>query len=265
MNPTAQKYGASGFPEVNLVPKEIDQKRIMRVVQVGSVIGVLAVIALVALGYVGALAGKSVANDKLHNAFADEDAALTERNAKADVYTEYATREEQEFALLAVGWGELDYPQLITAILAQDDPETAMISLHVSGPSITTIGGGDVDPILGGGIGRVDFQASARSYEAAIALADRLEAIPGIARVQILSQAFGPDHGRDYWLVNGTAAVTDSYLTRRLVPENGLFPPELWDTFIQGVISASMASDTVETPAPAPEPTASATPSSEEE
>lgn len=258
MNPVAQKYGASGFPEVNLLPKEIDQRRIMRVVQVGSVVGVLAVIALLALAYVGALASKSVVQGQLEDVFEKEDAAVKERDEKASVFNEFARREQQEYALLAIGWGETDFASALTATLAQDNPEVALIRFDYMGPNVVSVGGEKVDPTLGGGIGRFNFTYTARTYEEALAYADRLEAVPGIAKVFATNQRFGADHGIDYWTVEGSAVITDAYLTRRLIPENGLFAQSLWEEFIQATIAESLVSDgAVSEPTPEPTPTPS--------
>lgn len=224
MNPLAQKYGAPSLPQVNLVPKDINDKRTMRVVQTLAGLGVLAMVVLVAIVYLGALAAKSIASGNLDDAFVAEDTALDVRDAKLSVFQEYQSREKEEISLIRVGWADTDYSALVTSILAQDTDQTSFQDLKVYGPSAEGFGGPGVDPLFGGGVGSFDFTAHARSYDEATALIARLEAVPGIAKVHATAEELTSAPPGALWMITGTGAITSQALTHRLEPQGGIVP-----------------------------------------
>lgn len=256
MNPIAHKYGAPQLPQVNLVPKDIGERRAMRAVQTFAALAVVAAIVLLALAFVGAYAAKSVAEGDLKDAFASEQEALAQRDAKRSVYDQFAAEETRELTLLQIGWAEIDYSALATSLLAQVDKDSAFTELQFYGPSADGIGGGDVDPLWGGGVGRFEFKAQTRSYEQAIALVARIEAVPGVANVVATEQVYESQAPTVTWEVTGTGVITPLALTRRLIPVDGVIDPASIDLILSGV----GASTTVPSPEPTEEATAGATP-----
>lgn len=257
MNPIVTKYGASPLPQVNLVPKNINDKRTMRLVKTIAGIAALAAVVLVALVFFGAYAAKTVSQNALRDALNDEDQAVAARDAKVDVYYDYVTQETQEFTLFQIGWPEIDNSRLLTSILAQDTDEVSFESVHIYGPNATVRGGPEVDPIFGGGVGSFDFVAHARTYEDALALMDRLEEVPGIAKVQLQSQDYLGDVNNLSWEVTGRGVLTSLLLTHRLEPEDGIVDPQVVDALLGGETGlAADASSPSPTPTPTPTPTA---------
>ncbi len=247
MNPLAQKYGAPQLPQVNLVPKGIGERRAMRAVQTFAALALVAAIALLALAFGGAYAAKSVAEGDLRDTFADEQDALDQRDAKRAIYDQFAAQETRELTLLQIGWAEIDYSDLATSVLAQVDEDSAFTELHFFGPSADGVGGASVEPLWGGGVGRFDFKAQTRSYEQAIALVARIEAVPGIAKVIATEQIYESEAPTLTWEVTGTGVVTPLALTRRLIPVDGVIDPASIDLILSGVGAATVV--------PSPEPT----------
>lgn len=253
MNPIATKYGASPLPQVNLVPKEINDKRTMRFVQTIAGIAVAAAVVLIAVAYVGAYATKSVAKDSLYQAFSEEDAAVAARDERRDVYQDYVVQETAELTLTQIGWAELSYADLLASVLAQDNDQMSFGSVHFYGPNANGFGGAEVDPVFGGGVGRVDFVAYVRTYEEALALIARLEEVPGLAKVYATAQNFESGSPNTTLEVDGTAVLAPLLLNGRLIPAEGIVQEQILDSIGNQSTSESTAS-----PSPSSEPAADA-------
>lgn len=253
MNPLATKYGASPLPQVNLVPQDINDKRIMGLVRTFASLAVLAAVVLVGLAFFGAYTAKNAAKDSLDSAFTVEDNAVAERDAKRSVYEDYVTQETSELTLTQIGWAEMSDSDLVTSILAQVNTESSFESLHVYGPNANGIGGPEVPSVFSGGVGRLDFVAETRSYEEGLALIARLEAVPGLAKVYGTSKEFGTSPQGTYWEVSGSAVITPLLLTGRLNPTDGIV-----DQSILEAITVPLSVGGTPSPAPSVEPTAGA-------
>jgi hypothetical protein len=238
VNPIAQKYGAAPLPQVNLVPREIGDRRKMRAIQTFAALAVAAFVVLIAIVFVGAYAARSVAEGALEDAFKDEQAAIEARDAKRGVYDDYIAQETRELTLLQVGWAEIDYSALSTSILATEDADTAFTELEFFGPSADGIGGGETHPLWGGGVGRFDFVAQTRTYAQAIALVDRIEAVPGVAKVVATQQVYEAEPPTVTWQVTGTGILTPLALTNRLVPVDGIISASSRDLILSDVGAA---------------------------
>jgi hypothetical protein len=260
VNPISSKYGAPLLPQVNLVPKDINDKRTMSLVRTVAALSVVGVLVLVGIVFFGAYAAKTVAKNGLHDALVAEDDAVTERDAKADVYYDYVKQETQEFTILQIGWAEINYSALLTSILAQDNPEVSFDSVHIYGPSDSAIGGPAVDPLLGGGVGAFDFEAKTRSYEDAMKLVERLELVPGIAKVTLTDQAYKSEGEGVSWSVTGRGTLTPLLLTGRLSVDGGVVEQQVMDALLGSGVGM-----VPETPSPSPEPTPEPTPTAESE
>jgi hypothetical protein len=247
------KYGASGLPQVNLVPKTINDKRIMGLVRTVAGLALVAAFVLVGLAFFAAYVAKGVARDNLYDAYTAEDTAVADRDAKRNIYEDYLAQETSELTLTQIGWAEISYSELIASILAQDNAEVSFETFHVYGPNANGIGGSEVSPVFGGGVGRLDFVAYARSYEEGVALIARLEQVPGIAKVYGASQTFENTSPNVYWKIEGSAVITPLLLTGRLSPSDGIVD--------QGVVDAVIgqnSADPTASAAPSPEPTPAA-------
>ncbi|MDN4486705.1 hypothetical protein QQX10_00825 [Demequina sp. SYSU T00039] len=258
MNPTAQKYGASVLAGVNLIPADIAERKKMRAVRTTAVIVVLIAVGAVVVAFLLALAARGVAQLDLDNASRDQEAAIAERDGKAQVYTDALQREREEYTLAQIGFGEIDYAQLTAQIQATRSDTASFDSILVHGPTADTLGAGPRDDLYGGAVGTFEFEARAESQASASALLRRLEAIPGIADVRGVTEAFATEGGVDYWEVSGTGSITAKWLTLRLVPEDGfagvdaVTVVEAQDTDEESPLTAPSA-----TPSPSAEPTAS--------
>jgi arginine exporter protein ArgO len=224
MNPQLRaKYGSAHFPSVNLIPKEIAEKKALRRVQFVAVVAILIAVGVVALGYFGALATKQIAQNNVDDALEAQTAAVSERDAKVGVYDNYRRIETEEYGLTQVGFGEIDYAQLTTAIVGTANDETSFDAVQILGPNGAGFGAGTADPVFGvGGVGSIGFTARATSAEEATALIARMEAVPGIAKVTAVTEAYFSEDGNDYWQVEGTAGLSTVRLTMRLVPQDGI-------------------------------------------
>lgn len=260
MNPIARKYGAPIFPQVNLVPKAIGERRAMRTVRTFAGLAVAAVIALLTVVFLGAYAAKSVATGNLNNSFKDEQAAIGARDAKAGVYHQYVAEETRELTLVQIGWAEIAYAALETSLMAQTDADVSFKALHFYGPSADGVGGGAIDPLWGGGVGRFDFTAQTRTYAQAIALLDRLEALPGVAKVVATKQIYESEAPTVTWEVTGSGVITSTALTRRLLPVDGVIDPKLIELILGGVGVPTPEPSVAPSAQPSPQPKDQPTP-----
>lgn len=246
MNDIAKKVGAPGLPQVNLIPKELAEKRAMRAVQVTALFAVLIAVGLIVVGYVLALGAKTLAQNELEDARSEQSQALEARDAKVTVYDNALVREQQEYTLAQIGYGEVDYSQLSASVLATANADSSFDEVHFLGPSALGLGSVQ-EGFYGGGVGSVEFVARTSSSEEATALIARLEAVPGIAKARGTAEEYVDDGGSTYWGVTGSALITDVRLTGRILPEEG----------ITGIEPAVIAGgETAAIPTPEPSPTA---------
>ncbi|MDN4473349.1 hypothetical protein [Demequina zhanjiangensis] len=249
MNPIAQKYGAPRLPGINVIPQEIAEKKKMRAAITTAVLVVLIAVAVVIVGFVLAFIARVAIEADRDSAVEDELAAVAERDGKAQIYYDVLEREQEEFTLAQIGFGEIDYAQLTASIQGTASGETRFEEIHLEGPSalgvVDTTSDGSV---FGGSIGTVSFIAHAESLEAANALIASLEAVPGIANVRGVTEAVGSDGADSYWRLEGEGVLTDLLLTGRLIPTDGL-------TAVDSAL-APIIGPTVE-PSPTPVPSAS--------
>lgn len=258
MNPVAQKFGAPALPQVNLVPKEFHEKRTMRVVQTFAGLAVAGVIALIAVVYVGTWIAHSVAQDNLNDALADEDVAVLDRDSRKTVYDAYVAQERSELTLAQIGWAEVDYANLLTATIAQDNPEISFKRLEFVLPNAA--GGASTQPVdlWDGGVGTVHFEMYARTYEEGLKGIATLEAVPGIANAYGMVQKYDEQGAVVLWKVSGSAEITELFLTNRLTPVDGLLVQDVLD---QIVLSSQAGPPTAPPVEPTAAPTASPSPS----
>ncbi|NTV38342.1 MAG: hypothetical protein HGA51_00055 [Demequinaceae bacterium] len=239
----------------------------MRTVRTFAGLAVAGVIALLAVLFVGAYAAKTVAQGNLEDSFKDEQAALEARDAKVSVYDQYVAEETRELTLVQIGWAEIDYAALEASVMAQANADASFTALNFYGPSADGAGGGAIDPLWGGGVGRMDFTAQTRTYAEAIALVGRLEALPGIAKVVATEQVYESEAPTVTWEVKGTGVITSTALTRRLLPVDGVIDPRLIELILGGVgvpaPEPSVAPSAEPSAQPSAEPTATASAGSE--
>lgn len=263
MNPTAVKYGAPPLASVNLVPKDIQERRKMRAVQLTAVVAVLIAIGAVLLAFLTAIGTQAAAKSGLDNALARQNEAIGQRDGKVNVYTAYATREAQEFALAQAGFGEIDYSQFATAFAnAASDGKTSFETIAYFGPSALGFGGSDQDPLFGTGVGSIQFTARAVSTVEATRLIKRLEALPGVASVRATTESFQSNSGETFWMVDGVAIITPSVLTMRIVPEETVTGV---DAMVMVATQGSDAPGVAPTPAPSAAPSVAPSPGTESE
>jgi hypothetical protein len=260
VNPVATKYGAAPLASVNLVPKDVQDRRKLRAVQFTAGLAVLLAIGAVVLGFLVALGAQAAANSSLADAVARQDAAIAERDAKAPVYDAYVSREEQEFALSQAGFGEINMSQYVMAIgNTAADGKTNFVEIKVHGPSALGFGGSEPDALFGTGVGTIEFTARSVSAIEASRFIARLEAVPGVASVKAVTEEYFDEGGTVYWEIRGTALVTQNVLTMRIIPTetvtglDALTLVRTQDTDTPGVAP---------TPEPSASPSASPSPSS---
>lgn len=253
MNPVAQKYGAAHLAGINLIPVEIAERKRMRTFVSMAVISVLGAIALVILAFLAAFTTRQAAQGDLDDALAAQTAAVADRDGKAGIYRDVQERESAEYALAQIGFGEMDYAQLTSALQSVTNDDTSFDLFEVAGPSAAGLGGGAQDGVFRGGVGTFLFEARATSFESATALIERMEAIPGIAQVRGTAEYYDADGSDFYFRVEGAGVITDLRLTGRLTPEGG----------ISGVDALTLIAeqDPEQFPIPVASPSAEATPS----
>lgn len=260
MNPIASKYGAPLLPQVNLVPKDIAERGAMRRVQTIAALAVLAAVIGLAVVGAGAFGAKTVARGNLDDALAAETAAIEARDAKASVYDQYVVQETREVTMLQVGWAEIDYAALYASITAQVDPEAGYADIHIYGPSAEGTGGVERHPIDGGGVGTFSVIAQTRTYEQANALVKRLEAVPGLAKVQVEIGQYEQEAPAVSWEARITGVLTPLVLTNRLTPRDGLIEVSIVDAIVEAAedpnaaVTAPVPSDPAASPSPVPSP-----------
>lgn len=257
MNDFAKKIGAPALPSVNLIPKDIAEKRAMRAVQFTALMAVVIAVGVVVVGYLGALGAKGLAERELTSARSGQEAAITQRDGMSDVYYAYVDREIEEYTLAQIGFGHVNYEQLATAILATANEDINFDDLRFQLPSAFGYAGVISDPVFGGGVGSFEFQVRTDSAEAATEFLARMEQVPGVANVYGTVEAFFEDGDSGaYWQVSGQAVITELWLADQLLPEGAISGIEGIDIFRVG--------DEAQT-APVPEPTATPSPEGEEQ
>lgn len=262
MNETALKYGAAPFASVNLVPKEIAERKKMRAVRMVAIVALLATVALVVLGYLSALGMKAVAQRDLNDAAKQQYSAIETRDKNVPVYLSYVQREQQELALSQAGWAEIEYSNLTSAVANTANSKDANFdSLSFVGPSALGVPGPSGDLLFGNGVGLVTFEAYAKSPTAASDLIARIEAVPGVGAVRANSEAYGGVLEETYWKVSGSAVITTNALTNRFLADNELTGIDVLSLVI---IPDAPSGDEDATP-PSQEPTPSAEPTTEGE
>lgn len=255
MNPVALKYEAALFPSVNLVPKDIQERRKMRAVRFAAGVAVLIAIGLVVIAFLGALGAKAAAQSGLNDASAQQDEALQKRDSKAPVYDSYVAREQEEYALAQVGYGEIDYSQFATSITnTATNDKSSFVELHMLPPSPTGLGANSTDPLFGTSVGSFTFVANSLDAAEARKLVARIDAVPGVASIHATAQKYTNDSNQIFWQIKGSGVITPVVLTMRIIPEDSvtgidvLTMVDSQDTDTPGVAP---------TPAPSPAPSAS--------
>ncbi|WP_291378280.1 hypothetical protein [Demequina sp.] len=223
MNQTALKYGAPALASVNLVPKEIAERKTMRAVRLVAIVALLVTLGVVALGYLTALGVKAVAQRELDDAATEQYSTLVKRDKMVPVYFDYVEREQQELALAQAGWAEVSYSDLAFAFANTATGATSSFeSISLTGPNAVGVPGPSGDLLVGNGVGLVMFEARASSPAQASELIARMEAVPGIAGVRASSESFTGVSGEIYWRISGTAVITETALTNRFLTEDVL-------------------------------------------
>ncbi len=223
MNPLADKYGAAQLASVNLVPQEIAERKKMRAVQLLAVVVVLIALGLVVIGYLGALGAKELARSDLQDAFNAQVDAFDARDERLPVFGAYVQREVSEYTMAQVGWGEIDMAQFVVAIANQaSGKQSSFTTIMVVPPSALGASAEGQDPVFGNGVGVIRFSATASSAEEATKLIKRIEAVAGVASVRAVSEEASTNGEDPLWNVEGTALITPSALTMRLVPADSL-------------------------------------------
>ncbi|MFV0633504.1 hypothetical protein [Demequina sp.] len=255
MNDLAKKYGASALPAVNLIPREIAEKRKMKAAQFTALMAVLIALGAVVVLYVVALGAKGLADNQLADSREAQDLAVEARDSKSDIYGAYRAQEFEEYALAQIGFGQVDYTQLSTAVLATSNGDTSFDALQFGLPTAFGYPTLNEDPVSGGGVGTMTFTARATSNQEVTDLLTRIEQIPGIARVDAVVEQFATDPDGDvYWQAEGTAIVTGLRIDPRLMPVGGVSGLDMAAFVATQGDSASEAQ---------PEPTTSSTATSE--
>lgn len=257
MNPVAQKYGAAHLAGINLIPVEIAERKKMRTAQTLAVLAVAIAIGVVIVGFLLFFATRQVAEGRVDDALSAQSAALQARDGKAPVFAAVRQREAEEYTLAQIGFGEIQYAQLTTALQSAETEDTSFDSIVVAGPNALGLGGGTQDELFRGGVGTFTFTARADSLESATGLIERLSALPGVAEVRGTSEAYASDGGDTFYQIDGGGVITDLRLTGRLTPEGG----------ITGVDALAVVAeqDPGSFPMPTAEPTPTPAPSASEE
>jgi hypothetical protein len=251
MNNTAQKYGASTLPGVNLLPKELAQRKAMRVVAVGAVLAILGALVLTGIAVAGGYAAKSVAASGLSSAATDEKTALHARDQKRNIYDAVVQREAAEYTLAQIGLGEADYAALSAAVQSTADANSVFESISFTGPNALQTGGSEAEgEIYGSGVGLLKFKAHTISMEEATVLVARLEAIQGIANVRATVELYASEGADTSYVVEGHGSITVKAMTMRLVPKSGLTNVSTL------LVPESKGAPATPAPVPKPSPTA---------
>lgn len=254
MNALADKYGATPLASVNLVPKEIAERKKLRAVQLLAVVAVLVALGLIVVGYLGALGARELARSDLQDAFDAQVQAFEARDQRVSVFDAYVNREVSEYTMSQVGWGEIDMSQFIVAIANQASGKASSFkTITVLPPSALGAAVQGQDPVFGNGVGAVNFVATASSAEEATKLIGRIEAVPGVASVRATAEEMTTEDNELVWSVEGTALITPNALTMRLVPSDSL----------TGLTGESILQALQGTPVPSASPSPEATESDE--
>jgi hypothetical protein len=251
MNETSKKYGAAVLPSVNLVPKELSERRAMRAVQVTAWIVLLIAVGVVVAGFVLGLGAKALAESAVNESVDAQAAAVEERDALAPVYHAYRQREVEEFAIAQATYAEIDYTALGTAVLATANAESTFIELAFEGPNAVTLNTTN-EYAARGVVGTLIFSARATSLEEATAFIARLEQVPGLVDVAGVSERFNTDGADAYWQIEGIGSITLDWLTLRLLPEDSVTGVDA----LRGATEAKTGEEVEPEPSASPSPDA---------
>ncbi|MDE0573048.1 hypothetical protein ON058_06440 [Demequina sp. B12] len=246
MKPVDKKYGAPALPSVNLIPQEIAEATKMRAVKFTAMFAVLIAVGVMVAGYVLALGAKQVAKSGLEDAIDEQRLALASRDSQVETYDALVEYESDAWTLGQIGYGDVDIANLVFSFLEVDTDETAIVGLTYTGPSAAGFSQVNGSDTMVPGVGTIEFSAQTESYEEATALATRIEALPGLEQVTILTESYSTPDGALVWLVNGNVSIVESALTERFIDDEG---------FVVVDPNAALSTDEpAAAPAPSPSP-----------
>ena len=110
-----------------------------------------------------------------------------------------------------------------------------------------------------GGVGTINATVFARDRQSALDFSDRVEQVPGVARVVVRTQGFQDESGAIYWKATLQAQVMPSYLTMRLIPASGLISQEMLEQAVEAAQADPSAAPTAPASPPSATPSATAT------
>lgn len=201
--------GAPALPQVNLLPPEVRSARSVRKVKGWLVISIGLSLLVVAAGYLLGTMEKGRANDELDAARRETDTLLAEQLQYAEVPRVLQALDDAETASMLALSGEVRWDEYLGAIDAIIGPNVSMETLAVQQvlPTEETV---PLDPPA---IAVLTFSGRATSVPDGPALADALDALPGLdgARVEVVG-INGLDANR-WWDVTITVRVTQEALT----------------------------------------------------
>lgn len=201
--------GAPVLPQVNLLPPEVRSARSVRKVKGWLVISIGLSLLVVAAGYLLGTMEKGRANDELEAARRDTDTLLAEQLQYAEVPKVLQALADAEMASGLALAGEVRWDEYLGAIDAIIGPNVSMETLAVQQVLPTE----EAVPLDPPAIAVLTFSGRATSVPDGPALADALDALPGLdgARVEVVGIAgVGPVR---WWDVTITVRVTQEALT----------------------------------------------------
>jgi len=232
------KLGIPALPQVNLLPSEVTDKRIVAIAQRRMIWIILASVLIAALAFGAAYLVRDSATARHEEALATADALALEKKEYSPVVkviNDIATiRSARDFVVTTeVNWSS--YVYAIAAVLPEG-VSVDSIAISGQGPGPVTVSGSD--DLTTDAIAVITFAATSPTLPIASEWIDALESVPGLEDVNLQSSelaasATGESSGSDAtsYSVSVTVQVTQDALQNRvfgdeLVADDGVAAAE---------------------------------------
>lgn len=206
--------GGPTLPQVNLLPPEVRSARTVRRVKGILVLSAAVSLLVVAGGYVLGTMEKSRADDDLATAQRDTTALMAEQQQYAAVPRVQQALDRAETARMIALAGEVLWSDYLGAVDAVIGPNISMETVVVQ----QVLPDAEVVPLDPAAVAVLTFTGRAATVPDGPAVADALDALPGLDGARVDVFAIGGDESNQWWNVTISVRVTADALSNRWLP-----------------------------------------------
>lgn len=211
----------AGPPQVNLLPPEIREARVLKTVKRVLALALVLVVALCAVGYVFALLDKGTASEELATAQSDTVRLQADQQQYAEVPRVLGqlatTKAARELGMSTeVLWA--DYYGALAAVLPAD---VSMDNLTITQATPMTAPAPPSTPLQAPSIGQISFTARSTTMPDTAQWVDALNSVPGFGDAWVSSATITEDSESRtvYYNVSATVQVRETAYALRFAPD----------------------------------------------